>query len=199
MITFAPRSTVVIIHCEVLIKIDMNKDFKEFFSCRFLKRSELSITEETTVKQPEITRKYKNDNSDESIIASDLVITGSIVAQGNITIYGTVHGDITSRGDVVLYGQIDGNVSGDSITIIGATVNGDVEASGQVSIFENSIVHGGVKSSNADISGEVKGNVHSSQEVVLRSKSSIQGNIETSSISVAQGAIIVGQLKITKL
>lgn len=65
-------------------------------------------------------------NSKGSVISSDLIITGSVDAEGSITVEGKIHGDVNCKSVLVQEsGIVEGSVTADDINIFG-TVDGTI-------------------------------------------------------------------------
>ena len=66
------------------------------------------------------------NNSKGSVISSDLIITGSVDAEGSITVEGKIHGDVNCKSVLVQEsGIVEGSVTADDINIFG-TVDGTI-------------------------------------------------------------------------
>lgn len=66
------------------------------------------------------------NNSKGSVISSDLIITGSVDAEGSITVEGKIHGDVNCKSVLVQEsGIVEGSVTAEDINIFG-TVDGTI-------------------------------------------------------------------------
>jgi cytoskeletal protein CcmA (bactofilin family) len=88
----------------------------------------------------------------------------------------TINGDIHSDSDL----RLDGRMVGDIVT------------TGKVILGPVATLKGNIKSSNAEICGEVCGDVDAPEQLMLRSQAKVTGTIRTSTLVVESGAIFDG-------
>ena len=91
----------------------------------------------------------------------------------------TVHGDVETGGVVKVEGA----------------VNGHVTASQQVLISKGGEIDGDVDTKEAVIGGTVHGSVRTTERVEVQAGAVVQGDITTKRISVAEGAVINGAIR----
>jgi cytoskeletal protein CcmA (bactofilin family) len=134
----------------------------------------------------------------EAIITSDMVIKGTVSAQSNISIEGTIIGDVSSEGDVVVKGRVEGNVVVHSLSIKAGEIVGDILCSGAIIIAEHSSVDGNIKAEHIDVNGKVTGNLESSAKIILNPHSVIEGNVAAAELSMSEGAELHGNVTVRK-
>jgi cytoskeletal protein CcmA (bactofilin family) len=135
---------------------------------------------------------------EESYISKDVIINGSITAVSSIVIDGKVNGDVTTDNDITVCGNIEGNVSANSIKFSGAVIKGDINCKGNISFVKDSVVEGNVSGKNVEINGTIHGNLKAEQSAVIMGNALINGDIIAGLISVLEGAIIKGNVHVTK-
>jgi cytoskeletal protein CcmA (bactofilin family) len=140
----------------------------------------------------------KPDPVGEAVITQDMVIKGSVAANSNILMEGSILGDVTCEGDIAIKGKIEGKVHVRSISIQGGTIQGDIESTGTVFIGEGSKVNGNIKGGHIDINGSVVGDIVSIERVILNPKAIIEGDITAAGLSVSDGAELKGGVDIHK-
>jgi len=92
-----------------------------------------------------------------------------------------LEGDISGKGDLVIHGQVRGKISlvGHGLTV---ARTGRVKAD--------------ILADNILIQGMVEGRIQAAGKVTLQAESSMSGDITASRISIAEGAVFKGSLKI---
>lgn len=134
----------------------------------------------------------------EAIITTDMVIKGTVSAQSNISIEGTIIGDVSSEGDVVVKGRVEGNVIVHSLSIKAGSIVGDILCSGAIIIAEHSSVDGNIKAEHIDVNGKVTGNLESTGKIILNPHSVIDGNVAAAELSMTEGAELRGNVSVHK-
>lgn len=134
----------------------------------------------------------------EAIITTDMVIKGTVSAQSNISIEGTIIGDVSSEGDVVVKGRVEGNVIVHSLSIKAGSIVGDILCSGAIIIAEPSSVDGNIKAEHIDVNGKVTGNLESTGKIILNPHSVIDGNVVAAELSMTEGAELRGNVSVHK-
>ena len=92
-----------------------------------------------------------------------------------------IKGDINIKGDLLIYGKVDGNIN----------------CEGLVTTMKGSTVKGSIKTSFADISGQVEGDLEAKKKVSLSSRSTQHGDLLASIIVIEEGASFSGLCKMT--
>jgi cytoskeletal protein CcmA (bactofilin family) len=128
----------------------------------------------------------------------DGICEGNITTEGDVSVRtrGTVKGDIHTKGNVVIHGNVSGGViegkdirieTRDRLRIPVALINGE-----SVSISENAVVIGDIRSESLTVAGAVKGDIDIKGPVVLLATAVVQGNVKAASIQMETGALVDG-------
>ena len=91
---------------------------------------------------------------------------------------------------------INGNVKGTGSIIISGTVKGNGEIDGLVELVSTAVWEGDIHTDDVIIGGTVKGDVFARGKLEITGSARIFGNVSGTSVSVAQGALIDGTMKI---
>lgn len=133
-----------------------------------------------------------------STISQDMVITGSLEAENNINILGTILGNVSSKGDVIVSGKVEGDISANNLMFESSLLNGNISTIDMVRISEQSTIKGNISSMNVYISGTVNGNIIATGHTSLACNAVVSGDIQTSSLEIATGAVINGKIVIER-
>lgn len=135
---------------------------------------------------------------EQAVITKDMVIKGTINSSANIVIAGSVQGDIVSEGDVVVEGKIEGNLKVHSLSVQEGVITGDIDASGNVTVAENSSIDGDIKAERIEVNGKIVGNLQSTTKIILNPHSAIEGNVTAATLSMLEGAELKGSMSVKK-
>ena len=91
-----------------------------------------------------------------------------------------VEGEFSSVGDVVIEGDVQGHIS----------------ASGLLTIGTEAHIRADVRAGEAHIAGSIEGNVVVDKRLVLKSTANITGDVTAATISIEEGACVVGKFTI---
>ena len=91
-----------------------------------------------------------------------------------------INGDVKGTGSIVISGQVVGN--------------GDID--GLVELASTAVWEGNIHTDDVIIGGTVKGDVFARGKLEITGSAKIFGNVSGTSVSVAQGALIDGTMKI---
>ncbi len=91
---------------------------------------------------------------------------------------------------------IEGDVKGTGSIIISGTVKGNGEIDGLVELVSTAVWEGDIHTDDITIGGTVKGDVFARGKLEITGSARIFGNVSGTSVSVAQGAMIDGTMKI---
>lgn len=133
-----------------------------------------------------------------SIIHKNTTLHGDIETDDNVMIYGTLAGDIICRQDITITGNVTGNIDCLNATLNGASIEGNIRCENRITISENTIIHGNLDAQSMECSGHIKGDTKIADTILFTEHAAIIGNITTKEISIDQGAIIQGNITITK-
>ncbi len=93
-----------------------------------------------------------NNNSVQSVIASDVEIAGTIRSAGSVRIDGKLEGELHCTGDAVIgkSAVIKGNLAVNAVTVEG-TVNGNITAKDRIEMKSSARVTGDIKSKRLSV------------------------------------------------
>ena len=139
-----------------------------------------------------------NNENETTYILSGTVIHGSIVSSDNIMIEGCVEGDIVSEKDVNVYGGSTGGIKAQNVHVKDATVQGELYVADTVLISHESNVNGPIRATDIKIKGNVVGNIKADNRLNLFSTALVKGNIQANKVTMEEGAIFRGDMRISK-
>lgn len=145
--------------------------------------------------EPQILMPSDDDDipSDEvAEITKGTAITGNIMSDGSINVYGKIIGDVTCKGKMVITGAVQGTSMASEIFANNAKIEGDVKSSGSIKIGNGSIIMGNVYATSAVIGGAVRGDIDVHGPVIVDATAVVQGNIKSRSVQINNGAAIEG-------
>ncbi len=90
--------------------------------------------------------------------------------------------------------KLVGNISGEGSYIFCGEIDGDCNIDGPVTIAEGSRWKGSVRATDIVLAGTVEGNVTAKHRVEITGTAHITGSLRGSSIIVAEGAVIEGEV-----
>lgn len=88
----------------------------------------------------------RKEPSINTIIGERTVITGNLHLEGDIIIYGKIHGDIITDGTITIFSgsEIKGKMNGANLNI-GGHVEGNINAVGKVALGDRAFLRGDIK------------------------------------------------------
>ena len=90
---------------------------------------------------------------------------------------------------------IKGAITGsDNLKILG-TCDGEIEVEGNVDVHEAAVIRGTLKAPSIRFSGSGEGDIAAGSKLVLKRTAVVRGSITTPLISVEEGAVFDGQIK----
>lgn len=93
--------------------------------------------------------------------------------------------------------KIKGNVSGEGSLIILGSFEGEFDLKGRLKVAQGARIKGNIKATDIYVNGHIEGAVSASEKVHLDSTARIKGGIATPRISVLEGAMFDGEIKMT--
>ncbi|HLF10063.1 MAG TPA: polymer-forming cytoskeletal protein [Gammaproteobacteria bacterium] len=93
--------------------------------------------------------------------------------------------------------KIVGTISGQGAHVFCGTIEGDCDIDGPVTIAEGSRWKGTMKATDIIVGGIVEGDVVSRQRLEISGTAHVTGSLSGSSIAVAEGAVIEGEINVT--
>lgn len=135
---------------------------------------------------------------EESVITKDVVINGSVSAVNNIRIDGSVNGNVSCENDVTVCGNVEGDIAANNVRFQSAQIKGDVTCKNSVTFDKDAVVNGNVTGKKIEINGKIKGNITVELGAAIMGNAVVFGDVSASSISVAEGAVIKGNIQISR-
>jgi cytoskeletal protein CcmA (bactofilin family) len=93
--------------------------------------------------------------------------------------------------------KIKGNISGEGSIIILGSFDGQFDLKGQLKIAQGAKVKGKLRATNIFVNGNIDGEIAATEKVQLENTARIKGGIVTPSISVLEGAMFDGEIKMS--
>jgi cytoskeletal protein CcmA (bactofilin family) len=148
---------------------DSNKDFLMAIwneKTTVPQKDALAMSPEPAVKKeldypadlaPSTARRAPQRETKESVIASDITITGRIEGSGHIRIAGRFEGDVNIQGDLTVEAgaKLTGSVHANSVTI-GGEVEGNIESAASVELLSTGVLNGDLKAGNLTVASGSK-------------------------------------------
>ena len=91
---------------------------------------------------------------------------------------------------------ISGDIKGSGSIVISGQVKGDSDIEGLVELTSTAVWEGNIRTDDVIIGGTVKGDVFARGNLEIKGSARIFGNVSGTSVSVAQGAMIDGTMKV---
>lgn len=88
-----------------------------------------------------------------------------------------------------------GNVHGEGDLEVHGKVEGDITVEGNLFVAASAEVKGAISASVVKIAGTVEGNLTASQTLSIDSEARVIGDMNTPRVSIAEGAVVRGQLR----
>ena len=143
-------------------------------------------------------RGENNGNNTDTVISKETILNGSISSNSNIKVYGTVKGNITSDNNVIILGEVEVDITGKSVEILNGNVVGNIKSETMVKISDSSVLKGDIVCQSLELNGQVGGNALVQNTATLGDCAVIYGNIESQNLSIQEGAIVDGTIKVVK-
>ena len=138
------------------------------------------------------------DPAENTVISKNTEIKGSLYSRANIRITGSVKGNVSSEANVIISGTVEGDIMGESVSIQNGMVYGNIISKTAVVVSEKSTVEGDVKCEKFSLNSIVKGNVQAQSSAALESGAVIHGNLTSQYLSIQEGAIVDGLVKVNR-
>jgi cytoskeletal protein CcmA (bactofilin family) len=122
-------------------------------------------------------RRVAPRDAQESVVASDITITGKIVGAGHVRIAGKFEGDVHIEGDLTIEkgAKLTGSIRAESVAISGE-VEGNIDSAKKVTV-----------------AGELEGNIEAASQVDLLQSGVLVGDLKAGSLTVAAGSRMRGR------
>ena len=93
--------------------------------------------------------------------------------------------------------KIKGNVSGEGSLIILGSFEGEFDLKGRLKVAQGARIKGNIKATDIYVNGNIEGVITASEKVHLYNTARIKGGITSPRISVIEGAILDGEIKMS--
>lgn len=93
--------------------------------------------------------------------------------------------------------KIKGNVSGEGSLIILGSFEGEFDLKGRLKVAQGARIKGSIKATDIYVNGSIEGAIAAREKVHLDNTARIKGGIATPRISVLEGAMFDGEIKMT--
>ena len=154
-----------------------------------------TVEEKAKAAEPVYTPAIPKPQNSVTYLAPNSVMEGKLQTEGDIEIAGNFNGDIIAKGKVILHSNMQGNISASSLQLLGCTLNGNINSNGLVMLDRAASVVGNVAAGELISSGNIKGDLEVQGNVALNECASVEGNICTKTMTMSQGAVITGGVK----
>ena len=132
-----------------------------------------------------------------TLIGEGAIIHGNVESSDPVELQGTVNGNITCGGELRLFGCLNGDASAPSILVDHGRMRGNITAQKDVRIEGDSIVIGNVSAENLSLNAKLKGDLNVRHTLMLEPCAALFGNAGAATISIQEGAVFQGEMKIT--
>lgn len=93
---------------------------------------------------------------------------------------------------------VKGKVSGGGNLILMGTLEGEFDLNGELVVAPSALVNGEVKAVNVTVSGGFSGSLTAKQKIHLEKSSVVSGRLIAPKLSVADGAVLNGEIEMKK-
>lgn len=133
-----------------------------------------------------------------TFLAPGAALEGKLNSKGDVELAGNFNGEIISDGNVTLRADATANISAASLNVVGCHLSGDCTISGNVTVSDKSTITGNIIAEELVCSGCVVGDIVVKGALALESTARITGNITATTMAMARGAVIKGNLTIER-
>lgn len=92
--------------------------------------------------------------------------------------------------------EIKGSIKFSHDLIIDGKIEGEVHSDGSLTVGENALIKGEIKTRSVILFGKVEGNISVSERCELKSNAILVGDIEAGTLSIEEGATFMGASKV---
>jgi cytoskeletal protein CcmA (bactofilin family) len=87
--------------------------------------------------------------------------------------------------------EIEGSITFQKELLVDGKVQGQIISGGVLTIGENAVIRGKIKSKSVTVHGKVRGNI-TAERCELKSKCTLQGDLKAARLIVEEGATFIG-------
>lgn len=138
------------------------------------------------------------DCAEFTVIDKGTEINGCLTSRTNIKIMGTVKGNIMGDAHVIIFGTVEGDVTGEAVTMQSGSITGNITSKTTVAVSEKSTIDGDIKCNKFSLNGYVRGDVQAQSSATLGSIAVIHGNLTSQYLSIQEGAVVDGAIKVSR-
>jgi cytoskeletal protein CcmA (bactofilin family) len=92
--------------------------------------------------------------------------------------------------------EIKGSIRFSNDLIIDGKIEGEVHSDGSLTVGENALIKGEIKTRSVVLFGKVEGNITVAERCELKSNAILVGDIEAGTLSIEEGATFMGASKV---
>lgn len=156
-------------------------------------RLDFSVFEKPT-KTTNFLNAYEEKTDFGTILTSNILIEGNLVAEGNLTIYCQIDGNVVTKDKLYLRYIFSGAAFASEIETNGATVDGNLVSEGKIIIDDTSIVGGSGFAKELLCNGNLTGNYEISGHAHFLSGCVFTGEVRCKTIKIEKGAEMKGKI-----
>jgi len=93
--------------------------------------------------------------------------------------------------------KLNGNLAGVCSLIILGTFDGSFDIKGRMEVAQDAVIKGDVQATDININGKLEGTIVASERIVLDTAAAIKGRLVTPKISIQDGAVFDGELRMS--
>src|SRR6476469_1752224 len=93
--------------------------------------------------------------------------------------------------------EIKGSIKFQKELLIDGKVEGDINSDGILTVGENAVIRGEIKTKSISVYGKVHGNITVSERCELKSKCVLQGDLKAARLVIEEGATFIGKSEVT--
>ncbi|MEI7883882.1 MAG: polymer-forming cytoskeletal protein [Clostridia bacterium] len=131
-----------------------------------------------------------------TIISSGTSISGELISDGHVEIFGTLIGNIKAKGDIKISGKVVGDITGSKIELEACNIQGNIESSSSVFVSSSAVVFGDILASDSLFDGKLKGDITVEKTITLKEHAILLGKVSAEAISIQEGAKLYGEINI---
>lgn len=94
--------------------------------------------------------------------------------------------------------DIKGSIKFSHDLIIDGKIEGEVSSDGSLTVGENALIKGEIKTRSVIIFGKVEGNITVTERCELKSNSTLVGDVTAATLSIEEGATFLGRSQVGK-
>ncbi len=134
-----------------------------------------------------------------AIISDKMKVIGEIDCVTELKCSGVIEGNVHSTKAIILNqgSKVFGNIEAHSIFIDRSEVVGNISCDSDIIVEQNSRLEGNLLALKCTINGAVEGDIKVFGLCELKQNSIINGNIEAAQLTIQEGAIVLGKIKVT--